>query len=72
MIDQLVIFFDGTLKTGRIPAHIFAYSLGAPAGKTKREDGGCPLLVGADGKQVPYSIGSATCTAFMFFFERDI
>jgi hypothetical protein len=50
------------------PAHSFVYSLGSPAGQTRREDGGCPLLTGADGKQVPYSIRSATCMTFLFFF----
>lgn len=50
------------------PAYSFAYSLGQPAGKTKKGDGGCPLLIGVNGKQVPYTIRSATCTFSMFFF----
>jgi hypothetical protein len=56
------------------PAYSFAYSLGSPAGQIKREDGGCPLLIGADGNQVPYTIKSATCTSsrLFLFFERDI
>lgn len=50
------------------PAYSFAYSLGSPAGRIKREDGGCPLLIGADGKQVPYTVRSATCTFSIFCF----